>query len=137
MLQIKTFHVILGYVLQKTFNKCCIMSEIHKNKCVVCEKVFDASRKDAKTCSVACRSKLFRKNRINAIKIQKEFNLDLLHRVLKDAYERGEREINLGRDLDPFLSRRDLKDEKSVGIFEFSVRKINGKVGLYTIIKRH
>lgn len=39
------------------------MAEIHKNKCVVCEKVFDTSRKDKKTCSNACRAKLFRRNR--------------------------------------------------------------------------
>jgi len=37
------------------------MAEIHKNRCIVCEKVFDTSRRDAKTCSHACRSKLYRR----------------------------------------------------------------------------
>jgi hypothetical protein len=108
-----------------------------KRTCLQCSKVFDALRSDAETCSPACRAKLHRKRRMEAVKIQKEFSLDMLHRVLKDAYEKGEREINLGRDLDPFLSRRDLKDEKSVRVFGFLVKKIEGKIGLYTIIKKH
>jgi hypothetical protein len=120
------------------------MGKIHKKRCVICERVFDASKSNAKTCSGACRAKLFRQRRGNVVKAQaktiesqRRFNLDLLHRILKDAYERGEREINMGRDLDPFLSRKDLKDEKSVGIFEFSVRKIEGKTGVYTIVKKY
>lgn len=46
------------------------MGEIKKVKCVICEKVFEASRSDADTCSTACRSKKFRKNRNGKIKSQ-------------------------------------------------------------------
>lgn len=46
------------------------MGQIHKIKCDVCEKVFEATRSDVKTCSDACRAKKFRRKRKRLVKSQ-------------------------------------------------------------------
>ena len=55
------------------------MGEIRKNRCVVCEKIFETSRKDAKTCSHACRSKLYRRKTRGIVKTK-----NLLIESIKD-----------------------------------------------------
>jgi hypothetical protein len=46
--------------------------KISKHKCVICEKIFDSFRSDAKTCSNACRAKLTRSVNGNTVKKVKD-----------------------------------------------------------------
>lgn len=129
------------------------MGQIYKIKCDVCEKVFDASRSDVKTCSDACRAKKFRENRKRVrkdevkkvkhqevvLKAYERSFVFLLHKLIKEAYDRGETEIEIKLEggIDLFSHRKDLENEKSFGVYEFSIGRIEGKKDIYSIRKKY
>jgi predicted nucleic acid-binding Zn ribbon protein len=109
----------------------------YTQECIVCREPYVAKRAGSHCCSNKCRAKLSRDKKRNIGDELRRFSVELLYKVLKDAYERGEREISLNRDLDPFLSRKDWNGEVSFGVNEFSVRKIEGKAGVYKVVKKY
>ncbi len=122
-------------------------------KCDQCGKDYVAKSLKSRFDTPSCKSAYNRQKRNSLLLFQtnvvktaskilisyEKFSIPLLHKLVKDAYEEGVREIEIRVEglADLLLFRSHLKNEKSFGVFEFSLRKIDGRPNVYSIVKKY